>query len=409
MCTWARCADIRAGRSWRHLQGGVRPSLHPRNGVPMPASCTCAIPRWMVVVALGLATACGDAPVPNGEPVVAVRDSTERPLVDDATTGATVSARPRLSQPALPAPRRPASIDVEPLWTVGGPDEPGRLIQPVHLRASRLGVLVSELDGAHIRVLDSRTGAQIGAIGRYGLGPGEFGRVPLLLGTYDRPLAFEGPSGRISVLGEQDDPITSRVAAGHSWTSACQVDASSVLLTYVGWDDDGYFVSTLGAGAALSDSFSHPIASLREVVPVARQAPVYQADDSTCVILPTYAGEFATYRRGRIQFGRGIEPSGIPRVAAEGQGVGASRRVAAGVRATNRSATSWRGRLLILYAGDANLRRRLVDICDERLRYESRLLLPFVAQFISVSGDTLFALGERNDEPILGAFLLGTP
>src|SRR5690606_15002028 len=146
--------------------------------------------------------------------------------------------------------------------------------------------------------------------------------------------------------------------------------------------------------------------ALREVVPVGRQAAVYQVDDSTCVILPAYAAEFATYRRGQLEFGLGVEPTPVPQVLDGGQGVGASRRVAPEVGTTHRSATSWRGRLLILYAGGTELRRRIVDIYDESLRYESTIVLPFVTQFISTSGDTLFALGELDDEPILAAYLL---
>lgn len=345
--------------------------------------------------------------MPNGEPVVAVRDSTERPLVDDATTGATVSSRPRLSQPELPAPRRNAAIDVEPLWTAGGPDDPGRLIQPVSLLASRLGVLVSDVDGAHVRAFDSRSGIQVDAIGRFGLGPGEFGRVPQLLGTYARPLAFEGPSGRISMIGDAGIPEPSRVAAGHSWSSACQAGDETVLLTFVGWDDDGYFLSTLGPDAALVDSFSHPIESLKDVLPIGRQAAVLQADDSTCVVLPAYAQEFAVYRRGAITVGSGVEPAPVPQVSGGAMpGYRGARRVAPETRSTHRSVTSWRGRLLILYGGRSEHRRRLVDIYSSRLAYEASVVLPFEASYISVAGDTLFALGELEDEPILAAYLL---
>lgn len=344
--------------------------------------------------------------MPNGEPVVAARDSTERPLVDDATTGATVSSRPRLSQPALSVPRRPASIDVEPLWTVGGPADPGRFIQPIRVAASRLGVLVSELDGARVLVLDSRAGRLIDTIGRFGLGPGEFGRVPTLLGSYDRPLAFEGENGRLSLLVPDADPITSRVASGRRWISACAIDESHVILQYSGWDDDGYWISTIGEDAALVDSFSYPIPELLATLPLGRQAPLNQVDDSTCAILPAYGRQFAVYRRGRIQVGVGVEEAPIPQVVDPGRGVGNIQRLADEVRSTHLKIGGWRGRLMVLYWGTSVHRGRLLDLYDANLKYESSVVLPFKAEDIAVSGDTLFVLGERDDEPILAAYLL---
>ena len=83
-----------------------------------------------------------------------------------------------------------------------------------------------------------------------------------------------------------------------------------------------------------------------------------------------------------------------------------ARRVAPETRSTHRSVTSWRGRLLILYGGRSEHRRRLVDIYSSRLAYEASVVLPFEASYISVAGDTLFALGELEDEPILAAYLL---
>lgn len=277
---------------------------------------------WSLAAVVSGAAACDggsareSASTPSTDRLSDVRADLGSPAVEERQT---------LPQPALADPRRTSRHGLEPLWTVGGPDDVGRLIQPVHLFASRHGVLVSELDGAQVRVFDSRTGTQVDSIGRFGLGPGEFGRVPILLGTYNRPLAFEGPSGRISFLDERRAPVLSRVAAGHSWASACQVDANAVLLSFVGWDDDGYFVSTLGQDAALVDSFSHPIRSLQDVLPIGRQAAVYQADDSTCVILPSYAREFAVYRRGRIAIGVGVEPAPIPWVESPPAGATGSR------------------------------------------------------------------------------------
>lgn len=282
----------------------------------------------------------------------------------------------------------------------------GKLTQPVALSTSRRGVLVSELDGARIRVFDSRTGREIDSIGRYGLGPGEFGRVPVLLGTYANPLAFEGPSGRLSALGVEGEPVTSRVATGRRWTTACRQADDRILLQFVGWDDDGYWVSTMGEQATLVDSFPHPIPELQSVLPVGRQAPLHQVDDSTCAILPAYGRQFALLRSGRITLATGVEDAPVPQVIDPGRGRGNSRRVAAGVRSTHLAASSWRERTLVLYAGSTSYRERLVDVYDSNLSYESSLVLSFDTQFIAVAGDTLFVLGEKGDEPLLAAFLM---
>jgi hypothetical protein len=263
------------------------------------------------------------------------------------------------------------------------------------------------MDGAQVRVFDSRSGRQVDSIGRFGLGPGEFGRVPQLLGTYSRPLAFEGGNGRISVLGEGARPVTSRVATGRNWITGCLIAPGRVLLQAVGWNDDGYWVSTIGDDAALIDSFAHPIVELRTVLPLGRQASAQQADDSTCVLLPIYARRFAVLRSGEPpQFGDGVEDAPLPEVDAPPPGVRGTISMAVGTRSTHRSASTWRGGLLVLYGGATDYRRRLVDLYDRQLTYRSSVVLPFEARHIAVSGDTLFALGEQEDEPILAAFLL---
>jgi len=264
------------------------------------------------------------------------------------------------------------------------------------------------VDGARVLVLDSRVGRVVDTIGRFGLGPGEFGRVPTLLGSYDKPLAFEGANGRISLLVPRADPITSRVASGRNWISACAIDEKHVILQYSGWDDDGYWISTIGESAALVDSFSYPIQGLLEVLPLGRQAPLSQVDDSTCVILPAYGRQFAVYRNGRIQVGTGIEEAPIPQVINPGRGRGNYLKLADEVRSTHLVAGGWRGRLMVLYWGTSRHRGRLIDLYDADLKYESSVVLPFRAEDISASGDTLFALGELEDEPILAAYLLRT-
>lgn len=324
--------------------------------------------------------------------------------VRESAVGATVARPDR--QPSLSPPRRRASHGLRALWTAGGPSDPGRIIQPMAIIASRLGVLVSDLDGAHIRVFDSQSGIQVDTIGGYGLGPGEFGRVPFLLGTYNDPLAFEGPNGRISLLGRDSIPLTLRVAVGRLWLSACQTSPGRVLIQATGGNRDGYFTSTIGIDAALVDSFPHPIPSLQSVLPLARQARLFQADDSTCVVLPRYAHEFAFVRDDEVVLGASIEPVPTPRAEWSGVVGRSTLSLSRDTRSAQLGAASWRGRLLILYAGATAYRRRLVDIYDSGGTYEGSLVLPYISGSIATSGDTLFVLGERDDEPILAAFLL---
>lgn len=362
--------------------------------------------RWVVTCALVLIAACAGPDARNGTAVPDDPDSTKRLNAEQAQSSAVAEGPLHQSQPTLLAPRRASMVDLVPLWTAGGPSQPGRMIQPVALFASRLGVLVSDLDGAQIRSFDSRSGIQTRTIGGYGLGPGEFGRVPVLLGTYNEPLAFEGPNGRISLLRQDSAPTTLRVATGRSWTTACQTSPGRVLLQSIGWDKDGYFTSTIGADAILVDSLPYPIPSLLAVLPLGRQAPLVQVDDSTCVVLPSYAHEFAVVRGGRVTLGSSVEILPTPRVEWSGEVGRSTLSLSRGTRLSQLGAAAWDGRLLILFAGATEHRRRVVDIYDVDFSYQGSFVLPFASEFIAASGDTLFALGEQDDEPILAAFLL---
>lgn len=305
------------------------------------------------------------------------------------------------------APRYPSSIELQAQWSVGGPSDPGRLIQPLSLMAADLGVLVSELDGNQVRIFSARDGSLVDSLGRNGLGPGEFGRVPQLLGMSNRPLAFEGPNGRISALGRGRAPETSNVARTQTWRTACAVDRDRVVLQYSGWEQDGYFVSTLGDSARIVDSIAYPFPELIGVSPLARQASLQQMDDTSCAVLPAYAGSFAVLAGGSVKVGTGIEPVPTPRVVESKLDAGVRRRLADDVRASHLSAATWRGRVFILFYGRSRFRGRLVDVYSAKLVYEGSMLLPWRARFISVKNDNLYVLGEDGDEPVLAALRLG--
>lgn len=232
----------------------------------------------------------------SGRPIV----SRATDLETDSTLPAMDSQRVNTSRVRVEyeSPRYPSGIALQAEWSVGGTADPGRLIQPLSLMATDLGVLVSELDGNQVKIFSARDGALVDALGRDGLGPGEFGRVPQLLGMSNRPLAFEGPNGRISVLGRGRAPETSSVARTQTWRTACAMDRVQVVLQYSGWEQDGFFVSTLGDAARIVDSIAYPFPELLGVSPLARQASLQQVDDTSCAVLPAYAGSLAILARG---------------------------------------------------------------------------------------------------------------
>ncbi len=305
------------------------------------------------------------------------------------------------------APRYPSGIELQAQWSVGGPADPGRLIQPLSLMAAEVGVLVSELDGNQVKIFSARHGSLVDSLGRNGLGPGEFGRVPQLLGMSNRPLAFEGPNGRISALRRGRAPETSNVARTQTWRTACAVDRDRVVLQYSGWEQDGYLVSTLGDSARIVDSIAYPFPELIGVSPLARQASLQQIDDTSCAILPAYARSFAILAGGSVRVGTGIEPVPTPQVVESKVDAGVRRRLADDVRASHLSAATWRGRVFVLFYGRSGYRGRVVDVYSAKLVYEGSLLLPWRASFISVKNDNLYVLGEDADEPVLAAFRLG--
>lgn len=304
------------------------------------------------------------------------------------------------------SPRYASSIDLVAEWSVGGPADPGRLIQPLSLMAADVGVLVSELDGNKVKIFSARDGSVLDSLGRNGLGPGEFGRVPQLLGMSNRPLAFEGPNGRISALARGKAPETSNVARTQTWRTACAVARDRVVLQYSGWEQDGFFVSTLGDSARIVDSVAYPFPELIGVSPLARQASLQQMDDTSCAVLPAYAGSFAILAGGAVKVAAGIEPVPTPGVVESKVDAGVRRRLADDVRASHLSAATWRGRVLILFYGRSRLRGRVVDVYSPKLDYEGSVLLPWRASFISVKNDILYAIGEDEDEPVLAAFRL---
>lgn len=344
------------------------------------------------------------------------KDDAGRPSIAQApgrdsspTFSATDTPRVQVSRTTVryEAPRYPSSIALQAEWSVGGPADPGRLIQPLSLMAADLGVLVSELDGNRVIVFSRRDGSLIESLGSSGLGPGEFGRVPQLLGMSNRPLAFEGPNSRISVLGLGKAPQTSNVARARAWRTACAVDRDRVVLQYSGWDQDGFFVSTLGDSARIVDSIAYPFEELIGVAPLARQASLQQMDDTSCAVLPAYAGHFAVLTGTSVKVSTGIEKVPTPQVVESTVDAGRRRRLADDVRASNLSATAWRGRVLILFHGRSRLRGRLVDVYSAKLTYQGSLLLPWRARFIAAKDEHLYVLGEDADEPVLAAFRLG--
>jgi hypothetical protein len=97
------------------------------------------------------------------------------------------------------APRRRIAVTLHRLWTLGG-SAPGVPLDPVDIRFSTFGVLVSDAGDHSIRVHDPASGALRRTIGRFWRGPLEFVVPPSLIGTFLLLIALEASVGRVHAL-----------------------------------------------------------------------------------------------------------------------------------------------------------------------------------------------------------------
>lgn len=266
-------------------------------------------PALALILAL---LACDDAKPVDGSPeigaaVATAGDAPDTTLVLPATVthASDASAAPQFK---FTAPRYAAAVRLTPVWKRGGRDETDPVGNPVAVRFTTYGILVSDaLDYTIIR-LASESGAELSRRGRGGRGPWEFVDYPVIVGTYAAPLVVEAPSGRVYTYEEEPSTMLS-VTRQRPWGSACQYAPGELILQSTPRPTDfDFFVSTYAELPAAVDSLSNPIPSIRPLMFFARQTSLRQAGDGTCALLPIYQPEFAVMRAGHSSsIGRHIE------------------------------------------------------------------------------------------------------
>lgn len=311
----------------------------------------------------------------------------------------------------LSAPRTAVAVRFSRLWEFASSDVDTVLMAPFDVHLSALGILVFDQGASAIRVFDATTGRFVRSVGSRGKGPGEFTVAGWFQGAYERPVVFDGIQRRLTPIAQPFDTLRSQsIAAGESWGSTCALDANRTLGTAFRSKQPEFLIA---AGGRVVDSMYNPWPALHAMHYVARQSVIRQLDDTTCAIATLFQGDFAILTGdGDLMKGTYIEPASPveQRVRKYNDGVERrSIRLAPGARIGARDIRGWRDRTVILYGGRSKHAGRLLDFYSRTsMAYEGSLVLPFVAQRISVHGDTLVAIGSRDDYPVIAAFLLGS-
>lgn len=307
------------------------------------------------------------------------------------------------SRRAWASPRHDAPVTMRPLWSFRS-DE---LLYPSDIHPVPGALLVFD-HGAHtLRRLDTRTRRLTGSVGRQGSGPGEFRNPVQILGNSNRILLLEFSVGRITEVLTSNDLRPLRAPPGRRWGSGCVGRGGEMLLQVARGQGGDFYAASLGDSAALTDSAALPWPALEARPFLERQAALRQLDDSTCVILPLYQREFAvlsTLREPRT----GMHIEELPRPVQLREELGAGwREYLTGAKPGALDARAWRDNVLVLFAGQSRDRIRTIDVYRRSdLRYRGSLRLAVQSTRIAVRGDTLFALGDDDGEPVIDAYLL---
>jgi hypothetical protein len=316
------------------------------------------------------------------------------------------------SQEQLSTPRRPFAASLALRWQVPDSTDDSEILLPAYISFSTLGLLVSDASERAIFTLNSATGEVLSRRGRYGRGPLEFVRPPLLVGSYDSPMVFEAPVGRVHRLGGTSESATDHVARTRPWQSACVLgDGSFFLQAAARPTGAAFYRSNAGSPAGETESIEHPIVRLRSVGWFARQTRVTQLDDETCALLPSFHQEFAvvgTDGRTTVAFAVESLPPAEMHVSGNG-GPGTRYSMKRGAARGASDAHAWRGFIVLLFQGRSPLRGRLLDIYSRAdLSYRGSLVLPFRAERFAVRGDSLAVIGERDGIPVVAGFIISS-
>lgn len=307
------------------------------------------------------------------------------------------------------APRREAGISLRPLWRSDTQRAAAALTYPIDLAFAARGLAIYDHGERRVQVVDAATGRARFAVGRRGPGPGEFGdRAVTFFGPATRPLMVEAIDGRVTALdGDKLTPI--RVPKERRWSTGCQWGKEQLLLQVHGVEQHDSYVVTTGEDPQAVDSMPAPWPRHRGLPFLVRQAPLKQADDSTCVYLPVYQQEFAIISPTAPPV-NGMHIETLPEAREEVSGT-SKRRVhslAEGTRAGANDVVAWRDVLLVSFAGTSPHRHRVVDVYDRRtLAYRGSVLFPHKIDMLAVHGDTLAVTAEVDDVPVVAVFLLG--
>lgn len=364
--------------------------------------------RWLPLLVAVLAGSCASADSERGadESVsldsAGVATSTGRPSVSAAP------ATPEIPKPRLERPRAPFDGSIALLWQRPSADADTVLLLPSDIFFSSAGLLVFDVGDRTVRILEPSSGRFLGNVGREGRGPGEFGRVMWFLGPYRYPALFDASARRLTPFTTSAPLVASISFPERPWfLSACELDPTTTLHTAS--VESGRDIFLARAGAVL-DSLATPWTELSALNPIVRQSIARQMDDDSCVLFTLYQSRFATYSSSEgFRTGRFIEPptsvAAVIRVHEDGRG--STRSLPRGTVAGPSAASGWQDHVVVLFGGRSEHRHRVLDFYRrDDLQYAGSLLLPWRARTIAIRGDTLAVVGEKDDYPIVAAFLI---
>lgn len=336
------------------------------------------------------------------------------PTVDGADGSAPLQPRPKDNRDgwAGPKPRPPRTriaVTLQPLRAMGPSGSDAPVENPVDLRFSHLGLLISDYGTLDVRVYNSTTGELVRRIGRYGRGPWEFVMPPSIIGTYADPLLLEASVGRLHELSRLPNNGTTTMNRARQWITGCRMP-SGHLLTQASASPVGmeYYVSEIGGSARLVDSSHHPIARIQSLGFFVRQTAVRQVDDSTCGYFPAYHEDWALAEAdGSLRVAAAVESLPPASMITEPTARGARFMVNAEARSGHVDSRAWRDFVILLFQGTTRERNRILDFYDRRtLAYVGTVVLPHHATRIAVHKDTLAVVEEIDEEPRVRLYLL---
>lgn len=367
-----------------------------------------ARPRVAAFIVM-LAAACESTPRVPAEDDAVSSGQTSANAQPESQSNANVSPPLQDASRRLRKPRVPMAVALRPIRRIGVPGADAPVENPVDLRFSSSGLLVSDHASLDVRIYNSASGAVVSRFGRYGRGPWEFVVPPTIIGTYDAPLLLEASVGRIHELSRRGANGTTAMNRSRQWTTGCQLPNGNIL-TQASSAPVGmaFYESELGGTARLVDSIPHPIARVSALGFIVRQTALRQVDDSTCGYFPVYHPEWAiTAALGEVHHSVAIESLPPATMVTEPTERGARYFVNAEARAGHVDARAWRDYIVVLFQGTTRERNRLLDFYSRStLTYVGSVVLPRESTRIAIHSDTLAVIETVDDVPQIQMYLM---